>query len=689
MATNGNARQELLRNMQDVEQITQMLTRLKIDLKKKENLLLKMEDALSKSEERLEKKVSEIQEKTKRLDEVEEKLLKRQEELSIQEKEVQTNAILEFLSFQAREMEIQERMKIAPDPTETDTLRIQLKQLEEDISVKEKEINDLKSQSSNLPIPDAQPAEIEARIEEINSLKKGLDEKKASLDSKEIELLRKEEDLKAREHKVSEGISDEDRKVIEALSEREKQLLKLEEQIKNKQREINKFMEGLEIKDQRIKELENEVKLKEEVLKLREEGESLVSDSKDVKEVKEVLEAEYQTKINMIEGNYKNKVDSFKSKVDQLKVRNEELEMMGDQLSAEKLRVTLLERELKERMNEISFAEERLARRQELMLKERKQIDEQMKKIKETSDGSQVAELNEELANRQRQLREIEQKLREREDYLRKREQELQQLRTSLVDEEMKIELMEGPDDLNRVRTGVRRFDDLCYGGFTHNSSFILFGPAYSGRRTFTNLFIADGLKKGIPTIYVVTQHTPPEVKDSLKTIIPKVEAYEEKGLLKFIDLYSKSMGIEEEYPNTIYIEKPTDLDGIENAIGTFQEEFKDKHPYHKIVFFSVSTLLTYIEPLNIFRFFQVLNAKNKRNNAVSIYVVDTGMHKASDIQTLKHTMNGFIEFKLDDLKYFLRLEGGGDVMSRAWIEYTFTDKTFDLRGSFSLDHIR
>jgi hypothetical protein len=84
-----------------------------------------------------------------------------------------------------------------------------------------------------------------------------------------------------------------------------------------------------------------------------------------------------------------------------------------------------------------------------------------------------------------------------------------------------------------------------------------------------------------------------------------------------------------------------------------------------------------------------VLNAKNKRNNGVSIYVVDTGMHKQSDIQTLKHTMNGFIEFKLDDLKYFLRVEGGGDVMSRAWIEYTFTDKSFDLRGSFSLDHIR
>ncbi|MGA1820806.1 MAG: ATPase domain-containing protein [Thermoplasmatota archaeon] len=689
MATDGKARQELLKNMGEIEQITKMLNQLKVTLNKKEELLQKMENALGQSEERLQKKVAEIDEKTKRLDEIEEKLLKRQEELEIQEKEVQTNAILEFLSFQARELEIQDRIKNAPDPAEVEGLVKQVHELNSNIKAKELEIEELRSSPGGVGIPEAMPVELEGKMKEVNDLRKQLEETRKQLEAREIELLRKEEELKSKKHKMPEGLSDEDRKVIEALSEREKQLMKLEQQIKNKQKEINKFMEGLEIKDQRIRELENDLRLKEEIVKFHEEEGAKITDSKDVAEVKEVLESEYQTKLNMIEGNYKNVLDSMKTKFEQLKVRNEELEMMGDQLSAEKLRVTLLERELKERMNEISFAEERLARRQELMLKERKQIDEQIKKVKDSKNGAQVSELNEELANRQRQLKDIEQKLREREDYLRKREQELQQLRSSIVDEEMKMEVLESKDDLNRVRTGVRRFDDLCYGGFTHNSNFILYGPAYSGRRTFTNLFISEGLKKGIPTIYVVTQHTPIEIKDSLRTIIPKVDAYEEKGLIKYIDLYSKSMGITDEYPNTIYVEKPTDLDAIEKAIGTFQNEFKEKYAYHKIVFFSVSTLLTYIEPLSIFRFFQVLNAKNKRNNAVSVYVVDTGMHKASDIQTLKHTMTGFIEFKLDDLKYYLRVEGGGDVMSRAWIEYTFTDKTFDLRGSFSLDHIR
>ncbi len=686
------SKSDILNNIKELDQVTSVIKRLKEDLGKKEDLLQKIENALMVSEERLEKKVSQIDEKDKRIDEVEAKLLKRHEELEIQEKEVQTNAILEFFTFQAREMEIQEKMKIAPDPSSLDDLKKKILELESEMNDKEKQILDLKTAVPTTASSEGDISEeIKKRLGLLEEMKNNLDDLRLKLDSREMELMRKEEEIKQKEQNVKTEFTKEDKKVLDAMVEREKELKKLEEAISGKQKEIKRFMEGLQIKDDRIRVLENEVKMKEDLIKLRDDESTSLggSNPKDIKDIKEVLEKEYQIKGDMIEDNYKTKVNSLSGTVDQLKTRNEELEMMGDQLSAEKLRVTLLERELKERMNEISFSEERLARRQELMLKERKQIDEKMKTLRESSDGSVVSELNEELANRQKQLRDIEKTLREKEEYLRKREKELERMRSNIIDDEMKIELVDDTDDLARVRTGVRRFDDLTYGGFPYSSNFILYGPAYSGRKTFTNLFISEGLKKGIPAIYVVTQNTPNEVKDSLRQVIPKIDVYEEKGLVKFIDLYSRSMGIKEELPNTIYVEKPTDLDAIQNAIGEFQEGFDGKCKYHKIVFFSVSTLLTYVEPLSIFRFFQVLNAKNKRNNAVSLYVVDTGMHKQSDIQTLKHTMNGFIEFKLDDLKYYLRMEGGGDVMSRAWIEYSFTDRTFDLRGSFSLDHIR
>ena len=691
MATNTVMKEQILQGMKEIETISSMISRLKADLMSKENLLKKMESALKKSEERLEKKVAEIEEKDKRLSEVEGKLLKRQEELRIQEKELQTNAVLEYLSFQAREMEIQHRFDEAPDPDTASKLTVQLEEFKRRIEDRDRRIAELEA---NLETFTSRPRELAGPPSKPED-----DAKMAELLRLKEELALKEEDLRLREESLKESesaerptLDEEDRSIIEAFNEREAELKKMETSIKTKQKEMNQILSGIEMKDNQIRDLQDELRIKDQLIKMKDDNQMIVGGdgAGDVKKIRTKLESEFKTKIDLIESNYKTKLDETLKKVDFYKTKNEELEMMGDQLSAEKLRVTLLERELRDRMNEIQFSEERLQRRQELMVKERKQLDEQMNRVKDMKEGKQVVELNEELANREKQLKDIESKLREKEEYLRKKERDIRGIETSMVDKEIMLESeIESQAGLNRVRTGVRRFDDLCYGGFEPNSNFILYGPAYSGRRTFTNLFIAEGLKKGIPTIYVTTQHTPAEVKEQLRRLIPKVDIYEEKGLIKYIDMYSRSMGIQEEVPNTIYVEKPTDLEALENAISTFQEEFKGKHPYHKIVFFSLSTLLTYIEPLSIFRFFQILNAKNKRANAVSLYVIDTGMHDQSVIQTLKHVMTGFIEFKLEDLKYYLRLEGGGDVMSRAWIEYSFTDKTFDLRGSFSLDHIR
>ena len=691
MATNAIVKEQIIQGMKEIDNISGILSKLRSDLKSKETLLKKMETALESSEERLQKKVAEIEEKDKRLSEIEVKLLKRQDDLRIQEKELQTNAVLEYLSFQAREMEIQKLMERAPDPNAQVKMSAHLEDYKRKLEIRDKRIAELEMvlESSQVQGEGGISAEEKKKTEKMEA---ELKEMRESLSKRESELLLREEELDNDRKKVEMGLTDEDKKVMKAITDREAEIRKMEESVKNRQREINQILDNMELKENRIKELQDEVRMKDQLLRMKEESAYMIegSSSADIEEVRAKIEKDFTTRIEIMEQNYRTKLDEALKKMDQLKTRNEELEMMGDQLSSEKLRTTLLERELKDRMNEIQFAEERLQRRHELMLKERKQIDEQAKKMSEMKEGKQVTHLNEELANREKQLRDIENKLREKEEYLRKKERDLRGIESQIVDKDIMLEAeIESQAGLNRVRTGVRRFDDLCYGGFEPNSSFILYGPAYSGRRTITNLYIAEGLKKGIPTIYVSTQHTPHEIKEQLRRLIPKIDVYEEKGLIKYIDMYSRSMGITEDLENTIYIEKPTDLEALENAISTFQEEFKGKYPYHKIVFFSLSTLLTYIEPLSIFRFFQILNAKNKRVNAVSIYVIDTGMHDQSVIQTLKHVMTGFIEFKLEDLKYFLRIEGGGDVMSRAWIEYSFTDKSFDLRGSFSLDHIR
>jgi hypothetical protein len=51
--------------------------------------------------------------------------------------------------------------------------------------------------------------------------------------------------------------------------------------------------------------------------------------------------------------------------------------------------------------------------------------------------------------------------------------------------------------------------------------------------------------------------------------------------------------------------------------------------------------------------------------------------------------MNGMVEFKEEDLKTFLRVEGIGDVRTKAWVQYSHTTKTINIMGSFAVDHIK
>ncbi len=673
MATKPTVKSEILKGMKEIEAITGMLSNLKKDLKTKENLLIGMEGQLRQSEGRLEKKINQINDKDKSLQNIEQKVNRRQEELRIQQQELETTAVLEFLTFQAREMEIQKKCEEIPEAIDETGLKEEVEVLKKQLQEREQELVELK----NRPTSDGGTvgaAADEALKAQVQSLNDQLHEKSQEL-----------EGLRSRPPTADGGEGGGE--IMASLQEREHKLRELEGNIRNKQKEVTDFMRGLQEKEQKIKDLEQELQFKQNLIQMKDDG---MDSSGDTEKIRTEIDEQYKKRFLIMEGNYKSKVDELAREVDRLRGRNEDLENTGDQLESDKLRVKILERELKDRVNELAFSEERLARRQELMIKERKQIDHQMKSMRSMKDGSQASELGEELANRQKQLRDLELKYREKEDYLRRKERELRDMEGKMVDKEISMEMaVESVQETDKARTGIRRFDDLCYGGLPHSSNFLLFGPAYSGRRTFTNLFIAEGLKKGIPAIYVTTQHTPEEIKNQLRNIIPKVDAYEEKGLMKYIDLYSKSMGLKVDYPNTIYVEKTTDLDALQTAMETFQEEIIKKHKHHRMVFFSLSTLLTYIEPLHVFRFFQVLNAKNKRYGCTSINIVDHGMHDPSVIQTMKHVMSGFIDFKLEDLKYHLRIEGGGDVMSRAWIEYSFSDRNFDLRGSFSLDHIR
>ncbi|MBU3902195.1 MAG: recombinase RecA, partial [Candidatus Thermoplasmatota archaeon] len=111
------------------------------------------------------------------------------------------------------------------------------------------------------------------------------------------------------------------------------------------------------------------------------------------------------------------------------------------------------------------------------------------------------------------------------------------------------------------------------------------------------------------------------------------------------------------------------------------------KGEYYRIVF-PLSTLTANLGANPIFRFLEDLTGKCKRDHSVALYSLTKGMHSETDVQVLRHLMDGVIEFKEENLRTFFSVQGVCDVQTRSWIQYRFTEKDLII-GSFSLDYIR
>lgn len=234
----------------------------------------------------------------------------------------------------------------------------------------------------------------------------------------------------------------------------------------------------------------------------------------------------------------------------------------------------------------------------------------------------------------------------------------------------------------NKVSTGNPRLNDLLYGGLDPRGQVMIAGPAFIGKETLANQFVIDGLEKGEACIILTTDMTPEECVEELKAMKPEVLAAKRENL-HFIDCYSPSMGLTTDERNVVQIDHPTELNKVLEKLSTIAPD-KER----RILVRSISTFLSYTQPIETYRFLQMLTGRNKNIGAVAMYLIDRGMHSETDIQTLSHLMDGSIEFKTDGVKTYLRIDALGDVQSRAWIQYQYSKKGIII-GSFSLDHLR
>jgi hypothetical protein len=141
--------------------------------------------------------------------------------------------------------------------------------------------------------------------------------------------------------------------------------------------------------------------------------------------------------------------------------------------------------------------------------------------------------------------------------------------------------------------------------------------------------------------------------------------------------------------PFAIYLKGVKDLNALSHAIDKFQEGFRDNFYYHRIIFESLSSVLSDHGINRTVSFLNNLNAKIKAYNGIALYDLASGIHPQEEVNAIENTMDGSIIMKEDSRGRFLMIKGLQDVKGRDWVRYTFNDRGLDITGSYSYSYIK
>jgi KaiC/GvpD/RAD55 family RecA-like ATPase len=387
--------------------------------------------------------------------------------------------------------------------------------------------------------------------------------------------------------------------------------------------------------------------------------------------------------------------DALQSRMNTADLRERELARRENELRTKFEEISLQTEEIERRRSPLEYKEKELqAWEQELRI-QKEAVAVQMRRVEEAklAGGSlEGTDKTKRLQALQMEVTKKEEELRTREEFLSQRMQELEGLekKAGEVEADKSQADIAAATSAKKARTGVRRLDDLLFGGIPIGSQLLVNGPAHTGKDVLARAFMTEGLKNGNGAIWVLTDKTYQTVREEAIGFLPNYLELEQKGLVKYIDLYSRSLGLTEGEKNAVLFSM-TDkgaMDSLTSKVNEFALEFRQKSIPYRLVFESVSTITAYLDTTATFRFLQPFVGRRKVDGAAGYYLIETGMHSEADIRTLEHMMDGSINLKIDQLKNFLSVRGITDVQSRAWVGYTFTKRAFSL-GSFSLDHIR
>lgn len=227
------------------------------------------------------------------------------------------------------------------------------------------------------------------------------------------------------------------------------------------------------------------------------------------------------------------------------------------------------------------------------------------------------------------------------------------------------------------VPSGLKELDEALKGGFIRPSNLIITGAPLCGKKALGMKILSYGLETEEGVIYISTSQTAEEIRSHWLNYGLK-PYWEEKGRVKFVDCYSKMLGIQcSDTPSIRRIPSVLDFTKLSVTVAELCSNFLLKKISARLILDSLSSLLIYSSPQTVMRFLHIFTGKLRRQNVLSLFLLEESTHDDATFNLLKTYSNGVIKVNLDQKTIQL----AGFVRSkRMSISYEVTEKNVILK---------
>ena len=214
---------------------------------------------------------------------------------------------------------------------------------------------------------------------------------------------------------------------------------------------------------------------------------------------------------------------------------------------------------------------------------------------------------------------------------------------------------------------------DLVDFGQLTQLSYMLLGPLGSGKTTYAEAFLAEGLALGFPAVFVTTDVSPRVIRNDMSRYGWNIEDYEKDGKFVFIDGYSERMGA----PRTGNTRSLSKVDDV-SELGIVLTEVLENLVVARVVIDSLSTLILHSNPETMPRAIQRISGRIKQGSHSIMFILEDGVHEDKTYATFSYLADAVLRFKIDDTgdkpTHNIRMERmRGSDTSRTWHDFTIS----------------